>query len=80
MANVAASCFLRPYAPALERLEPLRLRRIASALDQAAKTNRIFHLWWHPHNFGAHLDENIAFLRKILERFSELRDPTASDR
>jgi len=74
MANVAASCFLRPYSPMLKRLEPLRLKRIVSALEQAATTNRLFHLWWHPHNFGAHLDENVAFLRKVLERFSELRE------
>jgi len=76
MANVAASCFLRPYSPRLKRLDTLRLKRIVSALEHAASTNRLFHLWWHPHNFGAHLDENLAFLREVLERFSELRERT----
>jgi peptidoglycan/xylan/chitin deacetylase (PgdA/CDA1 family) len=74
MANVAASRFLRPYSPKLRALEPLRRRRIMSALDRAARTNQIFHMWWHPHNFGTHLDENLAFLRAVLERFAVSRE------
>ena len=31
------------------------------------------HLYWHPHSFGPHLDENIAFLRRLLERFARYR-------
>ena len=27
----------------------------------------MFHLWWHPHNFGVDLTENMRFLRQILE-------------
>ncbi len=74
LCNVPASRFLRPYHPGLAALEPLRLRRITRALDQAAASGRIFHLWWHPHNFGIHLDENLRFLERVLTHFARLRD------
>jgi peptidoglycan/xylan/chitin deacetylase (PgdA/CDA1 family) len=71
--NVPASCFLRPYSRRLAALEPVRLRRISTGLESAAKTNQLFHLWWHPHNFGVNLEQNMGFLRQILERYSALR-------
>lgn len=67
LANVPASFFLRPYSKKLEMLENLRLKRLTEGVKYAAKNKEIFHLWWHPHNFGVNLDENISFLRKILE-------------
>jgi peptidoglycan/xylan/chitin deacetylase (PgdA/CDA1 family) len=72
--DVTASRYLRPYAPALRRLEPLRLRRITSDLVQAATSGRTYHLWWHPHDFGVHLGENLRVLHQILICFDELRD------
>lgn len=74
LCNVPASRFLRPYVPGLDVLEPLRLRRITKSLDKAAASGDIFHLWWHPHNFGVHLEENMRFLSQILCHFSKLRD------
>ncbi|MDQ4131273.1 MAG: polysaccharide deacetylase family protein [Actinomycetota bacterium] len=74
LCNVPASRFLRPFRPALAPLEPLRLRRITKALDEAAASSRIFHLWWHPHNFGIHLEENLRFLERVLTHFARLRD------
>jgi hypothetical protein len=65
--NVPASAFLRPYAPRRRALEKLRLHRITNAMEQAAQMVETFHLWWHPHNFGVHLKENIDFLREILQ-------------
>ena len=50
-----------------------QFRRIEKGLKHAAKTNQIFHLWWHPHNFGVKTDENLQLLRRIFERFRELR-------
>lgn len=73
LCNVPASRFLRPYSPRLRGLEPVRLRRVLRGVRRAAERAEIFHLWWHPHNFGTHLDENIAFLRRVLEEFAELR-------
>ena len=43
-------------------------------MTAAAKTNKFFHLWWHPHNFGADADANLLFLRRILDRYATLRD------
>jgi len=72
--DVPASRYLRPYTAALRQLEPLRLRRITADLGHAATSGRTYHLWWHPHDFGVHLDENLRVLRQILTCFDELRD------
>jgi peptidoglycan/xylan/chitin deacetylase (PgdA/CDA1 family) len=73
-ANVAAGRYLRPYAPALRAAEPLRLRRITAELGRAARRGLLFHLWWHPHDFGRNLRENLAVLERILASFRRLRD------
>lgn len=44
---------LRPYSPRLSFLEGLRLRRIRHEMVHAAKKGELYHLWWHPYNFGA---------------------------
>ena len=41
-------------------------------MSAAARSGGDYHLWWHPHNFGADLQENIAFLSRILDRFGTL--------
>jgi hypothetical protein len=74
LCDVRASCFLRPYDPRLRGLEGLRLRRIATAMRAAAERGELFHLWWHPHNFGAHIDENLAMLRAILIEYVRCRE------
>ncbi|MEK7639438.1 MAG: polysaccharide deacetylase family protein [Patescibacteria group bacterium] len=70
--NVPASRFLRPYSRRLAWLEPLKLARITSAMTHAAKHGEVFHLWWHPHNFGVHQKENIAQLTHLLDHFAQL--------
>lgn len=74
LADVRASAFLRPYSPVLRPLEWLRLRRIHESLVAAARSGRIYHLWWHPHNFGLHLEENLRFLRGVLGTFVSCRE------
>lgn len=71
--DVRASMFLRPYSTQRKSLEPIRLRRIAGGIRAAAKNRGIFHLWWHPHNFGKNIAENIEFLRNVLKVFAEQR-------
>lgn len=71
--NIPSSRFLRPYSRVLNCLEPLRLRRISSELTSAAQRGHVYHLWWHPHNFGDNLPENLEFLEKILEHFLYLK-------
>lgn len=71
--NVPSSRFLRPYMPALKLFEPLRMFRIKRAMAHAAKRGEVFHLWWHPHNFGIHQEENFKNLTTILEHFKKLQ-------
>jgi hypothetical protein len=70
--NIPSSRFLGSYSKKLLWLENLRLRRIKEAMSYAAKHKTIFHLWWHPHNFGTNTTENMAFLRAILEHYRML--------
>lgn len=70
--NVAASRFLRPYSRPASFLDGLRLRRIKKAMRHAAKYNKLFHLWWHPHNFGKDLQQNMDFLDRVLQYYAEL--------
>lgn len=74
MVNLPSSRFLRPVNNRLNALEPLRLKRIKRSMTNAAKKGEIFHLWWHPHNFGKDIDENILFLTSILQLFTELKE------
>jgi hypothetical protein len=73
MVDVPASRFLRPVGKSAA-LERLRLRRITSAMEAAARHRKVFHLWWHPHNFGADLQANLTFLRAILDHFRTLQE------
>jgi peptidoglycan/xylan/chitin deacetylase (PgdA/CDA1 family) len=74
LANVPASAFLRRYRPRLRRFEALRLARIRGSMRRAARAKRIYHLWSHPHTFGVHVEENLRFLRRVLEEFSVCRE------
>lgn len=72
--NFPASRFLRPYSARLAWLEGLRLRRIKQAMRHAARHGEVFHLWWHPHNFGIDTDQNMRFLAQVIAEFNRLRD------
>ena len=74
--SVSGSRFLRPFNPMLQPFDGLRLRRICSSMDAAANSGTLFHLWWHPHNFGIYLDQNIAFLTRIADHFAHLNRTT----
>ena len=43
-----------------------------NSMTHAAKNGLTYHLWWHPHNFGINLTENLAFLEKILQHYQKL--------
>ncbi|MDN5697604.1 MAG: hypothetical protein L0G70_06455 [Rubrobacter sp.] len=74
LCNVPASFYVRPYSPRMKSLEDIRLGRIERALGYAAESGELLHLWWHPHDFGVNIDENIAFLKRILRRYRSLHD------
>lgn len=71
--NVPASFFLRPYAPLFAPFESVRLARIKASMTKAAKEGKTVHIWWHPHNFGKHLEENLRTLDRILSHFEVLK-------
>ena len=74
LCDIPASAFLRPYSPGRRHLEPLKMRRLVSGLRDAARRGRIFHLWWHPHNFASHPDQSFTFLNKLIEEFDRLAE------
>jgi hypothetical protein len=74
MWNIPSSRFLRPFDPKLQILDALKLRRIQSAMQHAAKKGEVYHIWWHPHNFGAYIDQNFSFLEQILQYYQTLKN------
>lgn len=72
--NIPQSRFLRPWSSQLSFLEPIRLRRIKNEMTEAASNGELYHLWWHPHNFGANLEKNIQTLNIILTHYHTLND------
>jgi Polysaccharide deacetylase len=67
--NIPASCFLRPYRHKLSILEGLRVARMKKEMKAAARKKKIYHLWWHPHNFGQNMDKNFSVLEKLLDYY-----------
>jgi peptidoglycan/xylan/chitin deacetylase (PgdA/CDA1 family) len=63
-----SSRFLRPQC-SVELLNKTRLNRIKSEMKKAAKNGEVYHLWWHPHNFGVDSLNAISSLKQILETF-----------
>ena len=54
-------------------LNVLKMKRIFSEMTKAAKTGGLYHLWWHPHNFGYHPNECLIELKAILQHYTSLR-------
>jgi peptidoglycan/xylan/chitin deacetylase (PgdA/CDA1 family) len=72
--RIPASRLLRPYNPKELFLNKLKINRINNEMERAAQNKEIYHLWWHPHNFGNYPHESLEGLRKILQHFSWCRD------
>jgi len=70
--NIPSSCFLRPYSKKLSFLEGMRVWRMKREMTAAAKKKKIYHLWWHPHNFGQNMEKNFSILVKVLEHYKML--------
>jgi peptidoglycan/xylan/chitin deacetylase (PgdA/CDA1 family) len=74
LCNVRASRFLWPYRPGLKRFEEKRLKRTIDQLRLAALEDGIFHIWFHPHNFGVDLEQNLGVLEAIVQEFAFARE------
>jgi hypothetical protein len=74
MVNIPASCFLRPFSRKLSFMEGRRLARMKAEMTAAAKNKKIYHLWWHPHNFGRDMENNFEILSKLITHYNSLRE------
>jgi hypothetical protein len=74
MVNCPSSRFLRPWSGRLAGYEPRRIGRIKGAMTAAARKGQCYHLWWHPHNFGLNLRENLTVLEQLLAHHGWLRE------
>jgi hypothetical protein len=74
LVNVPASLFLYPWSGPHRALSAMRLRRVKQGMTTAAQAGGIFHLWWHPHNFGVNLEQNLAVLGALLQHYQMLAD------
>jgi peptidoglycan/xylan/chitin deacetylase (PgdA/CDA1 family) len=70
--NLPASRFLRPHMKGWGIPNHLRLTRIKREMTRAAHEGLMYHLWWHPHNFGRATSANIRELEDILKHFARL--------
>ena len=69
-----ASRYFRPYTPSLGLLAGRALRRIKDAMDLAASTGRVYHIWFHPEDFGCYPNENLTLFSEVIQHFRQLRE------
>ncbi len=72
--NIPSSRFLRPYVHKIDGYggQRLKIRRILREMDAAARQQKNYHLWWHPHNLATHPEKNMAGLREITGHYRAL--------
>lgn len=68
-----ASRLLRPYNPKELLLNDMKIERIKNEMERAAQNHEVYHLWWHPHNFGNFPAESLAGLDRILTHYDYCR-------
>jgi peptidoglycan/xylan/chitin deacetylase (PgdA/CDA1 family) len=71
---IPASRLLRPYRPQELFLNDYKIRRIKAEISRAAQNGEVYHLWWHPHNFGNYPQESLHGLELILKHYAYCRD------
>lgn len=75
--ELPASRFFRPYKEKEKVIQNQKLKRIKNEMIFAAKNNLEYHLWWHPHNFGENVSENIKQLKEIIAHYRYLNEKYA---
>jgi hypothetical protein len=71
---IPASRLLRPYRPGELYLNTMKVDRVKTEMERAAMKNEVYHLWWHPHNFGNYPDESMEGLKRILDGFKKCQE------
>ena len=52
----------------------MKINRIKNEMERAAQHGEVYHLWWHPHNFGHYPKESMEGLKRILDHFAFCRE------
>lgn len=68
-----ASRLLRPFNPKELFLNQQKIKKIKKEMTEAARNKEVYHLWWHPHNFGTHTKQNMQGLIEIANHFQKLK-------
>ncbi|SNZ15381.1 Polysaccharide deacetylase [Natronoarchaeum philippinense] len=74
LVEVPGSQIFRPvndkwqYTPARTQV-----KRAKKGLDRAAKTGKIFHLWFHPFNVATELERHLQLFEEVLKYAAQLR-------
>jgi peptidoglycan/xylan/chitin deacetylase (PgdA/CDA1 family) len=68
LSSIPASMFLRPSSGS-SIIDKFSLARVRKGMLEAAITDAVFHLWWHPHNFGQKMETNLKNLEEILKYY-----------
>jgi len=71
--NIPANRFLRPNS-GKSLLEKRKVKRVKEEMTRAAINDEIYHLWWHPHNFSQHFNDNFMQLEEIITHFETLKN------
>ena len=71
--NVPSSRFLRPIT-GIKAFDQMHMQRIKKSMTVAAKQKKVFHLWWHPHNFGKNIEHSFERLDVILNHYQWLHN------
>lgn len=68
-----ASRFLRPPSSIDKLLGKRKVKRILNEMTHAAQEGRVYHLWWHPHNFSVNSQQSFSELEQIIKHFNHLK-------
>lgn len=66
-----SSRFLRPFENSFQN--KLKLKRIKKEMRHAAEYNQVYHLWWHPHNFGNDPNGALQELKEIIDFYNKCK-------
>lgn len=72
--NLKSSRFFRSYNSKLSLLEPLKMKRVLKAMTHAARNKKVYHIWWHPHNFGKNTEANLNQIEKLFQHYKHLNN------
>ncbi|HYC85035.1 MAG TPA: polysaccharide deacetylase family protein [Chryseosolibacter sp.] len=74
---IPASRLLRPYRPKEVFLNQMKIDRVRNEMSRAAQRGEVYHLWWHPHNFGYYPQESLEGLKAIMTHYQSCRSKWA---